>query len=59
MPERKGAWCTQQGPDEPDWSEGEERFGGQRVDSSGDETPSADRLSLTLHHLATLRTLRR
>lgn len=59
MPEREGAQRAQQGPEEPDWSEPEERFGGQRVDSSGDETPSADCLSLTLHHLATLKTLRR
>lgn len=59
MPEREGAQRAQRGPEEPDWSEREERFGGQRVDSSGDETPSADCLSLTLHHLATYRTLRR
>lgn len=59
MPEREEAQCTQQGSEAPDWSEGEERFGGQRVDSSGEETPSADCLSVISQHLATLRTLRR
>lgn len=52
MPEREGAQRTQPRPEEPDWSEGEERFGGQRGDSSEDETPSADCLTLILHHLA-------
>lgn len=56
MLEREEAQCTQQRSAAPDWSEGEERFRGQRVDSSRKETPSADCLSPTLHHLATLRT---
>lgn len=56
MLEREEAQCTQRRSAAPDWSEGEERFRGQRVDSSGKETPSADGLSATLHHLATLRT---
>lgn len=51
MPDREGASRTQLGREEPDWSEGEERFGGQRGDSSGDETPSADCLCQTWHHL--------
>lgn len=59
MLEREGAQRAQQGSEAPDWSGGEERFGGQRVESSGEETPSADCLTLTLHHLAMLRTLRR
>lgn len=56
MLEREEAQWTRRGSAAPDWSEGKEQFGGQRVDSSGRKTPSADCLSPSLHHLATLRT---
>ncbi|KAM7383821.1 hypothetical protein PAMA_011268 [Pampus argenteus] len=42
MPEQEVAQHAQQGSEAPDWSGGEEQFGGQRVDSSGEDTPSAD-----------------
>lgn len=41
MLEREEATYTRQGSEVPDWPGGEERSAGQRVDSSGEETPSA------------------
>lgn len=49
MPEPEVALRTPQASEAPDWSGGEKRFGGQRVDSSGAKTPSADCLSLWLY----------
>lgn len=49
MPELEVALRTPQGSEAPDWSGGENQFGGQRVDSSGAKTPSADCLSLWLY----------